>query len=46
MVMSARGKTAPRRGKGGDAISWANTNLTSPKMKKIHATDSVATNGR
>jgi hypothetical protein len=30
----ARGETAPRRGKGGDDISWADVNLTGPKNKE------------
>jgi hypothetical protein len=30
----ARGEMAPRRGKGGDDISWADVNLTGPKNKE------------
>jgi hypothetical protein len=37
---------APGRGKGGDDASWADVNLTEPKIKKIHAVDSTATNRR
>jgi hypothetical protein len=39
-----RGSTG--EGKGGDHASWANATLTRPNMKKIHAVDSTATNGR
>jgi hypothetical protein len=31
MMMSARGEVAPRRGKGGDDVSWADVNLTGLK---------------
>jgi hypothetical protein len=40
------GEAPPGRGKGGDDASWADANLTRPKMKKIYAVDSAATNGR
>jgi hypothetical protein len=46
VMTSATGEVAPRRGKGGDNASWANANLSRPKMRKIHAVDSVATIGR
>jgi hypothetical protein len=46
IVMSVRGEVALERGKGGDDASWADTNLTRPKIKKIHVVNSVATNGR
>jgi hypothetical protein len=36
---------APGREKGGDDASWADVDLIGPKMKKIHAVDSAATNG-
>jgi hypothetical protein len=34
MAMLARGEVAPRRGKGGDDASWADTNLTNPKNEE------------
>jgi hypothetical protein len=34
MTMSAGGEVAPRRGKRGDDISWADVNLTGPKNKE------------
>jgi hypothetical protein len=45
MTMSTRGEAAPERAKGGDDVSWANTNLTELKMKKIHTVDSADANG-
>jgi hypothetical protein len=45
VVTLARGETAPGRGKGEDDTSWANANLTGPKMMKIYAVDSAVTNG-
>jgi hypothetical protein len=46
-MTSARGEAAPRRGKGGDNISWVDANLTGSKNeKKIHTVDSTGTNGR
>jgi hypothetical protein len=44
MTTSDRGEAALRREKGGDVISWADTNLTKLKMKKIHVVDSAGTN--
>jgi hypothetical protein len=41
-----RRRAPPGRGKGGDDASWPDANLTEPKIKKIHAVDSAATNGR
>jgi hypothetical protein len=32
--MSVGGEVAPMRGKRGDDINWADTNLTGPKNKK------------
>jgi hypothetical protein len=46
MTTSVGGEVAPGRGKGEDNVSWANANLTGQKMKKIHAVDSAASNGR
>jgi hypothetical protein len=46
VATSVSGEAAPGRGKGGDDISWANANLTEPKMGKINAVNSVASNGR
>jgi hypothetical protein len=46
-VTTLAGKEAtPGRRKGGDDASWADVNLTSQKMKKIHAIVSAGTNGR
>jgi hypothetical protein len=36
----------PERGKGGGDASWADTNLTGLKMKKIYTVDSADRNGR
>jgi hypothetical protein len=41
-VGQRRGGT--EEGKGGDDVSWADVNLTGPKMKKIHTVDSAGTN--
>jgi hypothetical protein len=41
---SVGGETALGRGKGGDDASWADTDLTEPKKKKIHVVDSAAIN--
>jgi hypothetical protein len=38
------GEASTKRGKGGDDASWAGTNLTGQKMKKIHALDSTTIN--
>jgi hypothetical protein len=46
MEMSTRGDAAPGKGKRGDDTSWADVNLTRPKMKKNHTIDSIATNDR
>jgi hypothetical protein len=47
VMMSAGGEAAPRRGKGGDDVSWTDTNHTRPKNKENpHAVDSVGINGR
>jgi hypothetical protein len=45
VMTSARGEAAPRRGKVGDDISWADANLTRPKMNKIHMIDPASING-
>jgi hypothetical protein len=37
-------EVAPERGNGEDDISWADANLTGPKIKKIHVVDSSTTN--
>jgi hypothetical protein len=37
-------ETALERGKGGDDTSWADTDLTRLKMKKIHTFDSTDIN--
>jgi hypothetical protein len=42
--MSVGGEATPERAKGGDHVSWANTNLIGQKIKKIHAVNSPATN--
>jgi hypothetical protein len=44
MTMLVRGEVAPGRGKRGVDASWAYTNLTGQKMKKIYVVDSAATN--
>jgi hypothetical protein len=44
-VTSARGEAALGRGKRGYDVSWGDTNLTGPKIKKIHVFNSPATNG-
>jgi hypothetical protein len=44
VTISAEGEAAPGRKKGGDDVSWVDTNLTCPKMKKIHVADSTSTN--
>jgi hypothetical protein len=41
---SVGGETALGRGKGGDDASWADTDLTELKKKKIHAVDSAVIN--
>jgi hypothetical protein len=47
VMMSARGEAALRRGKGGDDVSWTDTNLARQKNKEnSHAVDSVGINGR
>jgi hypothetical protein len=45
-MTSVGGEVASGRAKGGDDTSWGDANLLGQKMKKIHAVDSVATNGR
>jgi hypothetical protein len=45
MTMLDRGEVAPGRGKGEDDASWADVNLTGPKMKKICVIDLAAING-
>jgi hypothetical protein len=34
MTMSAEGEAAPKRGKGGDNVSWADAILTVPKNEE------------
>jgi hypothetical protein len=34
MMMSAGGEATLRRGKGGDDVCWADTNLTEPKNEE------------
>jgi hypothetical protein len=46
VTTSIGGEAAPRRKRGGNDISWVNTNLTEKKNKKNHAVDSTGTNGR
>jgi hypothetical protein len=46
VATSARRGTILEREKGGDDVSWADVNLIGPKMNKIHAVDSAATNRR
>jgi hypothetical protein len=46
VTTSVRGDAISKRGKGGDNVSWADMNLTRPKMKKMHAVDSAAINER
>jgi hypothetical protein len=46
VATSAGEEVAPGREKGGDDVSWADTNLTGPKIKNIYTVDSAATNGR
>jgi hypothetical protein len=41
VVTSVGGEAIPRRKKGGNDAGWADVNLTEPKMKKIHAVDSI-----
>ncbi len=45
VTTAAKGEAAPGRGKGGDDVSWADANLSKPKMEKIHVVNSIATNG-
>jgi hypothetical protein len=45
-MTSAGGEAPPERENGGEDASWANTNLTGLKMKKIHAVNLVGINGR
>jgi hypothetical protein len=40
MTISARGEATPRRGKGGDDVSWADASLLGQKVKKIHVVNS------
>jgi hypothetical protein len=46
VVTSTGGEAAPDKKNGGDDVSWADTNLTGPKIKKINAVNSPITNGR
>jgi hypothetical protein len=47
VTISAGAEATPRRGKGGNDISWASVNLTRPKkMKKIYAVDLTSTIGQ
>jgi hypothetical protein len=41
VTTSARGEAALKRRKGGDDVSRVDTNLTGPKIKKIHAVSTV-----
>jgi hypothetical protein len=34
MVMSTGGESAPKRGNGGDDVSWDDVNVTGPKNKE------------
>jgi hypothetical protein len=45
VVTSVGGEVTSRRRKRGDDVSWADANLSKPKMEKIHVVNSVATNG-
>jgi hypothetical protein len=42
VVISVKRETTPERGKGGDNASWADADLTGPKINKNHVVDSVA----
>jgi hypothetical protein len=44
MVTLAEEEKTPGRRKGVDDVSWADTNHSGPKMKKIHMVDSTAGN--
>jgi hypothetical protein len=44
VTTSTEGEVAPVRRKRGDDISWADTNLTEQKIKKINTVDSTTTN--
>jgi hypothetical protein len=46
VTTSTDGEATPRREKGGNNISWADTNLVGLKIKKIYAVDSAGTNKR
>jgi hypothetical protein len=46
MVTLTGGEMPPEKGERGDDVSWADTNFTEPKTKKIHAVNSAATNRR
>ncbi len=46
VATSAKGEVAPRREKRPHYASWTETNLIGLKIKKIHAVDSAAINGR
>jgi hypothetical protein len=43
-MMSVGREATPERKMGGDDVSLANENLTAPKIKKIYAVNSIATN--
>jgi hypothetical protein len=45
-MTSTGGEVAPVRAKGGDDANWDDVNLSGQKMKKMHAVDSVSTNGQ
>jgi hypothetical protein len=44
MVMSVGGEATPRRGKGGDDVSWADVNLTEPKFSSFKWTVKILSN--
>jgi hypothetical protein len=44
MMILVGGEVALGKRKEGDDVSWADTNLIGPKIKKIHAADSVVIN--
>jgi hypothetical protein len=46
VMTSTGGEVAVGRGKGGADASWADTNLSMKKLKKIHAVNSASINGQ
>jgi hypothetical protein len=46
VTASTREEVAPGRKNGGNDGSWADTNLIGSKIKKNHAVDLAAINGR